>query len=500
MNPAKLYLVILLVVCAQLSAADYNSCIDKGNRAIASRDLTAALSWYQQAYELNPDSKLAEAINGLEYNIAAERGQKADRSADYAAALDSFLRAWSLKQVDGNLKLRIVQLYEILGRRAYNAGDFPGAKALYSTAADFTPQRWQAWRGVAASLYRQASYQACLVPLSRAIGLAPDNVGLTTMRNLVAWRRSGNGGVIGFAEYQALNAAEERLAAYRDSDETLWLKLSQLAYLNESRRRHGASEVRLDILASRVANRMCREACENRYVGHWNLRGEKPYHRWAFAGGRDHVAENGSMREIIAAPGEPADSAGFLASPDSYAGLMSFLHDGFMAERAPHDGHKQNCIGRFHTRVGLGAYLYQNQFRYYEEFIDRHLEFIQAPSRAKPGETLRFSLKPIDPAKHLFMVLVYWEAMPRQLTAAQANRKGAGPMRGYDDFTAEVVLSLSPWQLKKAEGVYTFPVEFKKAGLYYIKAYLSDRAYRPDERGSTEGKAEASGIVVKVRP
>ena len=50
--------------------------------------------------------------------------------------------------------------------------------------------------------------------------------------------------------------------------------------------------VKLDILASRVANKMCREAAENNFIGHWNLAGEKPYHRYAFAGGYDHVSEN----------------------------------------------------------------------------------------------------------------------------------------------------------------------------------------------------------------
>ena len=45
----------------------------------------------------------------------------------------------------------------------------------------------------------------------------------------------------------------------------------------------------LDILASRVANMQSREAAANRFSGHWNMRGEKPYHRYAFAGGVDHV-------------------------------------------------------------------------------------------------------------------------------------------------------------------------------------------------------------------
>jgi len=33
-------------------------------------------------------------------------------------------------------------------------------------------------------------------------------------------------------------------------------------------------EVKLDILASRVANQMARKSAENNFTGHWNLAGE----------------------------------------------------------------------------------------------------------------------------------------------------------------------------------------------------------------------------------
>ncbi|MBP8960203.1 MAG: hypothetical protein KBG40_07230 [Bacteroidales bacterium] len=95
-----------------------------------------------------------------------------------------------------------------------------------------------------------------------------------------------------FGYYKILNDTEKRLYEYRDDDNDLQLKLIQLDIINKSRKRHNASPVKLDILASRVANMMSRKAAEYGYISHWNMKGEKPYHRYAFAGGYDHVSEN----------------------------------------------------------------------------------------------------------------------------------------------------------------------------------------------------------------
>ena len=95
-----------------------------------------------------------------------------------------------------------------------------------------------------------------------------------------------------FTHYKKLNEAEQRLIEYKDSDLDLQIKLAHLKRINASRKRFRAQEVKLDILASRVANKMAKEAAINKYLSHWNMAGEKPYHRWYNAGGLDHVVEN----------------------------------------------------------------------------------------------------------------------------------------------------------------------------------------------------------------
>ena len=82
---------------------------------------------------------------------------------------------------------------------------------------------------------------------------------------------------------------------------------------------------------------MCREAAENNYISHWNLAGEKPYHRYAFAGGYDHVSEN-AYREWT--------TGNYNNSHSEIFKKMESGHGSFMSERAPNDGHKKNIIDK----------------------------------------------------------------------------------------------------------------------------------------------------------
>ena len=113
-----------------------------------------------------------------------------------------------------------------------------------------------------------------------------------------------------------------------------------LDLINENRARHGVSALRLDILASRVASKTASEASKGDYYGHWNLRGEKPYHRYAFAGGMDHVMENASMIQ----GGGPMTK--------DYAQVLSFIKKMHMLmynETPPNDGHRRNILCLLYT-------------------------------------------------------------------------------------------------------------------------------------------------------
>jgi uncharacterized protein YkwD len=285
--------------------------------------------------------------------------------------------------------------------------------------------------------------------------------------------------------YRTLNNAETRLIEFKDNDEALQLKIDQLNIINKSRKKNKAKPVDLDILASRVANRMCREAAENKYIGHWNMAGEKPYHRYAFAGGYDHVAEN--------AFGEWT-SGKYENTPSSISELMKYGHASFMSEHAPADGHKKNVIDKSHNYVGIGFYISKDQFRYYEEFIDRYLEFVNIPAQLKVNQEGSISFK-TDGSCFPYFLSIYREDFPVPINPEQLNRKGS-----YQDFSEHKYLDMPSWDIArdKAGEFYHIPVKFTREGLYYIQIFTDKREITSPVKLNTKGKTISSGIVIKV--
>jgi len=290
-----------------------------------------------------------------------------------------------------------------------------------------------------------------------------------------------------FASYRALNEEETRLPDYKDSDEALSMKLVQLGVINASRKKHGAAPVKLDILASRVANKQCREAAEVGYVSHWNLAGEKPYHRYAFAGGHDHVSEN--------AYGEWISGSEYAISNTLIADMMKEGHGKFMKEKAPYDGHKKNIIDKAHNYIGIGFHMTSTHFSYYEEFINRELRFSDIPVLMKVNEAGSITVDTKEKS-FLYFVMIYREDFPKPRKISQLKNTGS-----YDDFTNELYKQIPAWDLAKYKSgfVYTIPVRFTKEGLYYILIYTDKKENTGQSALSTKGKPPLSGIVIKVK-
>ncbi len=289
----------------------------------------------------------------------------------------------------------------------------------------------------------------------------------------------------GVEYYLRKNDEEKRLTEFRDNDKALKLKLKQLDIINQSRKKYNAPPVKLDILASRVANKMCREAAVNNFTGHWNMAGEKPYHRYAFAGGYDHVSEN--------AYGEWS-SVNYSSSGSDLEAMMKHGHTTFMEEKAPFDGHKKTIIGKSHNFVGIGYCLSGKQFRYYEEFIDRLFEFEDIPVKVNAGKPFTISVK-TDPENFLYFVTIYHEKFPQALSPVQIKRKGS-----YDDFTDEVYQNIYAWDLARYRSgtTYRIPLDFSKEGLYYIQIFTDRKEITRAGSLNTRDKTAYSGIVIRV--
>jgi hypothetical protein len=285
--------------------------------------------------------------------------------------------------------------------------------------------------------------------------------------------------------YLKLNESEKRLSEFKDNDDALRLKLIQLDIINSSRKRNNAGKVKLDILASRVANKMCKESAENNYTGHWNMAGETPYQRYAFAGGYDHVTEN--------AFGEWS-SDNYIVTNANISSMMKSGHEKFMSERAPGDGHKKTIIDKSHNFVGIGYYLSGKQFRYYEEFIDRYFGFENIPGEVIVNEPVKITVTRNN-GEFLYFLVIYHEKFPLPLTPAQLTEKGS-----YNDYTDEEYLRLSAWDLARYRNgtTYRIPLSFPKEGLYYIHVYSDKKEFTEPSSLNTTGKTPASGIVIRV--
>ncbi len=288
-----------------------------------------------------------------------------------------------------------------------------------------------------------------------------------------------------FTYYKKLNDAELHLPDFKDPDNDLRLKLRQLDVINESRVKHRAEPVKLDILASRVANKMCREAAENNYMGHLNMPGEKPYHRYAFAGGLDHVTENASAKWF-----------GERVSVDDAIKLttMKELHHLFMAEKSPHDGHKQNCINKTHNFVGLGMFATDEELTYYEEYIDRYFVFENIPQTVNVGAPFTITVYP-SPGNYLCFLVAYYEKELKPMRPAAIKR-----IDYYTDYSKKTALEIYPWQLARLrrENKYEIELKFDKPGIYYIHIYQNKTEITKEKAFNTEGKTEGSGIVIKA--
>jgi len=285
--------------------------------------------------------------------------------------------------------------------------------------------------------------------------------------------------------YKKLNDSELRLIEFKDNDEALKLKLDQLELINKSRKKSNASPVKLDILASRVANKMSKESAENEYLGHWNLAGEEPYLRYAFAGGYDHVSEN--------VYGEWS-SDNYFVSSQTIGSKMKTGHEKFMAERSPNDGHKVNIIDKSHNFAGIGFYLSGKQFRYYEEFIDRYLTFENIPAEVKTGNQFTITVK-TNGQSFLYYMIIYRENWPQPFTPSQISKKGS-----YRDYTNEITKEMTAWDLSRYRNgtIYEIPLKFSEEGLYYIQIYSDKKEITKPASLNTKGKTPESGIVIKA--
>lgn len=269
------------------------------------------------------------------------------------------------------------------------------------------------------------------------------------------------------------NTKESKLVDFKDDSLQLALKLIQLKHINKSRSKRKLKPLKLNILASRLANQISSESAKHNYLSHWNLKGEKPYHRWGAIDQYSHIEENAFSYE-----------SNYILTNDWKAALklMKEGHDSFMAEKAPRDGHKQTILRKPHTSVGLGFSFDGNQFRYHEEFLDEYIINVEIKNNS-------ISFKPIND-QHVHFIIISSDKISTK-SVRWLNKSGS-----YLDQGNSIVQRIPYFDMKEVDDNYEFSIPKLEAGkAYYIQIYMGNAKPKTNKL-SSKNLFPASGIVI----
>jgi hypothetical protein len=174
-----------------------------------------------------------------------------------------------------------------------------------------------------------------------------------------------------------------------------------LNLVNLTRLKAGVNDLKLDELACEVATRHAVDMATGGFVSHWGSNGQKPFHRYALAGGTDAVQENASSAENIQS-----------LTTTSVLNDLYDMHNSMMAEVPPNDGHRKTILDPYHTHVGFGIALRGRSLRLVELFLARYIRFERFVNSAKPKDSVVIEGRLLNPNHFLNQVDVYYEPLP----------------------------------------------------------------------------------------
>ena len=199
-----------------------------------------------------------------------------------------------------------------------------------------------------------------------------------------------------------------------------------VAAINRDRSAEGLAPVELDWLASQVGDQHCQEMAAYRYLSHWNLRGLLPYHRYHFAGGRDHVQENSSRITVISSLRVPIP-----ADPQEILPQLLQAHARMASEKPPLDGHRKNILDPAHTHVGIGLAVVGGELTMTQQFINRYVRLRDLPETL-PKKWIEISGEVLQKEYGPFYCLLFYEGELLSRTVAELEQTYA-----YSDMVGE---------------------------------------------------------------
>lgn len=228
--------------------------------------------------------------------------------------------------------------------------------------------------------------------------------GNTEINSLMLTRRSFVGLATPFAlSLKTIARAQVLVERGRFNDEQLPLAREQLlSQVNAERAAANLNQLKLDELASTVAQQHARDMATGQFLSHWGSDGRTPFHRYAFAGGTAAIQENCSAAEDIES-----------ISPSRVLNDLHDMHESMMNEKPPEDGHRKTILDAFHTHVGFGMALNGRSLRLDEMYLARYVQLEPVVTSAKPGATMRLSGRLLNPSHFINEIDVFYEPPPQ---------------------------------------------------------------------------------------
>ena len=240
------------------------------------------------------------------------------------------------------------------------------------------------------------------------------------------------------------------------------LEAYALALVNQARQQAGLAPLAWDPQAASAARAHAQELVSAGYLSHRDRLGRSPLVRYAQAGGSAFLMENLGY------------GTGYPPGPQ---GLRQFLQDTLhtmLAQRPPHDAHRQNLLDPAHTAVGIGLAAAQGRLAVAQEFVNQYVQLAgPALRRAAPGQAVVLAGQAV-PGYRIYAVQVSWEPLPLAQPVVGAALPAAEPYRlPAPEQTLAVVPPAERFQLAVPLGQPGRP------GLYTLLLWALDPAGAP---------------------
>jgi hypothetical protein len=244
--------------------------------------------------------------------------------------------------------------------------------------------------------------------------------------------------------------------------------------INRDRAKHKLKPVTLDLIASLAGQKHTDEMIVSKYTAHWDLKGKKPSQRYTECGGTHAVFENAATIFF--------DRGNFILEnsliPEKE---IRNMHEIFMSELPPNDGHRRQILVPEHNKVGIGVSKSKSKdglvnVAITQEFLNCYGTYEKIPLNLEAGKSFILQGK-LAPEYTLYDISICREELPKPMSIEELKATYSYT-EGEDEFksVADKEKDLSGIKIITKKNVESFSIKVSpsktwKPGLYYFQIF-----------------------------